>query len=70
MTISVAERLQKGKQEAKGVFVPWHCRRGHIISAHPDAVAVLCGICSRDSSYTGTCQARRVDQFPNWNRRK
>lgn len=67
---ALVERLQEGKKKAKGEFVPWHCRRGHVLSAHPKAVTVTCGRCARDDLYTGTCEAKRVDLYPNWPRKK
>lgn len=59
-------KMQEARKAARGHFVPWHCRRGHVINAQPDALQVICGKCSRDPNYRGTCEAKRADLYPHW----
>lgn len=56
------ERLREGKERARGEFVPWHCREGHVQNAHPESTGVWCG----KAGHRGTNEMRRVDLYPNW----
>lgn len=60
----LTERLRQGRERTAGEFVAWHCREGHELNAHPDAVDVWCG----EGGHRGTNRMKRKDLYPNWKR--
>ena len=62
MSAALTDRLREGRERARGEFTTWHCRAGHELEAHPEAVEVWCG----EAGHVGTNRMKRKDQYPSW----